>query len=66
MNLTVTTKLPGGTLRGTARIAGATTVRSVRVVGGTGNFANARGTLTVRDQNGSAQGVLNIYRLRLP
>ena len=57
-------RLPGGTLRGTARIVG-TRIADIRIGGGTGDFARARGTGTVRD-NGRAPGVFNIYRLRLP
>jgi hypothetical protein len=65
MNVRVTVKLPGGTLRGRARITG-TAIPGIRIVGGTGIFAKARGTGTVRDASGSARGVLNIYRLQLP
>jgi hypothetical protein len=65
MSVKVTAKLPGGTLRGTATVRGADTP-TIRVVGGTGDFANARGTGEVRDHNGSRLGVLNIYRLQVP
>ena len=65
VRLRLTVKLPGGTLRGTDRIEG-NAPPTIRVVGGTGSFANARGTLTVRDDTAGAPGVLNIYRLRLP
>lgn len=65
ITLKLTVKLPGGTLRGTSRIAG-NSAPTIRVVGGTGSFANARGTGEVRAQTGGAQGVLNIYRLQLP
>jgi hypothetical protein len=61
LSLKLTAKLPGGTLRGTASGS-----PRIKVVGGTGAFANARGTLEVRDHNGSKPGVLNIYRLQLP
>ena len=64
MKLRVTVRLPGGTLRGTGTIAG--TNVTLRVVGGTGDFANARGTGTVREHNGARPGVLNVYRLQLP
>ena len=64
-NVRATVKLPGGTLRGTARIEG-TTVPVLKVVGGTGRFAGARGTGEVRPAAPGSQAVLNIYRLRLP
>ena len=65
VSLKLTAKLPGGTLRGTATSTGSGNP-IIRVVGGTGAFANARGTLEVRDHNGPKPGVLNVYRLRLP
>jgi hypothetical protein len=65
MKLKVTVRLPGGTLRGTGAIVG-TRLESLRVVGGTGDFANARGTGQIRDHNGRRPGVLNVYRLQLP
>ena len=65
MRMKLTVKLPGGTLRGTAQVMGNTS-SVIRIVGGTGNFANARGTGEVRAQTAGAQSVLNIYRLQLP
>ncbi len=65
IDVRVVVKLPGGTIRGTTRITG-TALAGIRIVGGTGDFARARGTGTVRDHNGRARGVLNIYRLQLP
>jgi hypothetical protein len=64
INVRLVVRLPGGTLRGAARIAG-TRIADIRITGGTGDFARARGTGTVRE-NGRAPGVFNIYRLRLP
>ncbi len=61
----VTVKLPGGTIRGTPR-SRARREPDIRIVGGTGDFAGARGIGEVRDADGRAQGVLNIYRLQLP
>ena len=63
MNVKLTVKLPGGTLRGRAHVVG-NAVPVIRVVGGTRNFANARGTGTVR--SGAGGRALNIYRLQLP
>ncbi len=56
-------KLPGGTLtvNGPLRAAGGGAV-SIRVVAGTGNFAGARGTLTILAPTGPKTAV-NIYRL---
>jgi hypothetical protein len=65
MKLKVTVRLPGGTLRSTGSIVG-TDLATLRVVGGTGDFANARGTGKVREHNGARPGVLNVYRLQLP
>jgi hypothetical protein len=64
-NMKVTVKLPGGTLRGTARLEG-TTLPKLKVVGGTGAFAGARGTGVVAPAPAGVKGVLNTYRLRLP
>jgi hypothetical protein len=63
--LKVTARLPGGNLRATATVVGSA-VPKLRVVGGTGVFAGARGTGEAREHNGSRPGVLNVYRLRLP
>lgn len=61
--LETVTKLPGGTLTvsGPLKAAGHGAV-SARVVGGTGTFAGARGTLTVFAPTGPKTAV-NIYRL---
>jgi hypothetical protein len=57
-----TATLPGGTIRFDGRISGRTTTVVIQVVGGTGRYANARGTVAVTDldNRGSA---LNVYRL---
>ena len=60
----VTTRLPGGTVRAAGR-TGRERVQVIRVTGGTGDFANARGTVEVRSL-GSDTRALNVYRLRLP
>jgi hypothetical protein len=64
MRMRLTVKLPGGTLRGTAQVVG-NDLPTIRIVGGTRNFAKARGTGTVRARPGRPDA-LNIYRLRLP
>jgi hypothetical protein len=66
--LTGTTRLPGGTLRikEFGRI-GVSTPRDP-VVGGTGVFEGARGTLEARalPSSGGVDRTLNVYRLTLP
>jgi Dirigent-like protein len=57
-------KLPGGTLRLQGRVHVSSSLRFVPVVGGTGRFANARGTLRVQER--ASLPSLNDYRLRLP
>jgi hypothetical protein len=63
---TVTAKvyLPGGTLRVRGRWTYGGSALTVPVVGGTGRYANARGTSYVRDLSGNRS--LNVYRLRIP
>jgi hypothetical protein len=57
-----TATLPGGTIRFDGRVTGRATTVVIRVVGGTGRYENARGTVAVTDldDRGSA---LNVYRL---
>jgi hypothetical protein len=57
-------KLPGGTLRLYGRVHVSSYVRYVPVVGGTGRFANARGTCRVQER--ASLPSLNDYRLRIP
>jgi Dirigent-like protein len=59
----VRVRLPGGTLRvkGHGDLNGTGGV--LPVVGGTGRYADARGTSSVRDTRSSS---INVYRLRLP
>ena len=59
-----TAKLPGGTLRITGLVSGLAPAR-ISIVGGTGAFASARGTVEVRSLNASGTRALNVYRLRL-
>lgn len=63
MKLTV--KLPGGTLRAAGRVRENGPLL-IRVLGGTGDFANARGTSEARSLNASGTLSLNVYRLKLP
>jgi hypothetical protein len=59
-----TARLPGGTVRikGTVR-AISSNVLQIPVVGGTGRYASAKGTLTVGPGEKEA---LNVYELKLP
>jgi hypothetical protein len=59
-----TVYLPGGTLRVRGRWSSKATSETVPVVGGTGRYANARGTAYVRDLSGKRS--LNVYRLQIP
>jgi len=60
-----TATLPGGTIRFHGRIAGQS-AQTIPVVGGTGRFANARGTLTATPISRNGLKSSNVYRLRLP
>jgi hypothetical protein len=57
-------KLPGGALRLGGRVHTSSYVRFVPIVGGTGRFVNARGTVRVQER--ASLPSLNDYRLRLP
>jgi len=58
------TKLPGGTISFRGTLATSGRGNTIPVVGGTGLFAGARGTLTITS---SASGVVvNVYTLRYP
>ena len=58
----LTTKLPGGTLRAAGRV-GPEQVGHIRVLGGTGAFADARGVCESFNQGGDR---VIVYRLQLP
>ncbi len=62
LRITITVKLPGGTIRagGVISVVG----QKIPVVGGTGAFADVRGSSEVRRLDGDL--ALNIYRLRRP
>jgi Dirigent-like protein len=61
--VTVQVSLPGGTLKVKGQVSRATSGGVLPVVGGTGRFAHARGTCSVRDRNRYS---INVYRLQLP
>ncbi len=62
----LTTRLPGGTLR-VAGDVGQGRLERIRVVGGTGAFAGARGVYETRPPTpGGNNRARNVYRLRLP
>jgi hypothetical protein len=65
VRMTVAVTLPGGTLRVAATLT-SNRQALLPVVGGSGDFAGARGTSDVIPINGVANSALNIYRLRLP
>ncbi len=56
--------LPGGTLRVKGRINASASAGTIQVVGGTGRYANARGTSYIRDLSGRRS--LNVYHLQIP
>ena len=64
-NVKVTTSLPGGTIRSSGKDTGALN-ESLRVIGGTGRFAGARGVVEVRLIDLRSRRALNVYRLQLP
>jgi hypothetical protein len=64
-NVKVTASLPGGTIRLSGRDT-AVSNESLRVIGGTGKFAGARGVVEVRLLDLRTRRALNVYRLQLP
>jgi hypothetical protein len=64
VRIRLTVNLPRGTLRGDGPVNDIS--QTIRVVGGTGVFAGARGTAEVRQLAADGDPALNIYRLRLP
>jgi hypothetical protein len=64
-NVKVTTSLPGGTIRSSGKDTPVPN-QSLRVIGGTGTFAGARGVLEVRTLDLRSRRALNVYRLQLP
>ena len=64
-DVTVTAKLPGGTLRAAGRI-GQERLQRIPVLSGTGAFSGARGVTETSPLNASGVRALNVYRLQLP
>ena len=60
------TSVPGGTIRAVGTVTAAQMTGTFRVVGGTGTYADARGTLRLRNINASGSRALIVYRLQLP
>jgi hypothetical protein len=61
----VTASLPGGTIRSSGRDTPIPN-QSLRVIGGTGRFAGARGVVEVRALDVRSRLALNVYRIQLP
>lgn len=60
------TTVPGGTIRAVGTVTAGRTTGSFRVVGGSGRYAGARGTLSLRNINASGSRAVLVYRLQLP
>jgi hypothetical protein len=61
-----TATLPGGTIRFAGRSTVSSPRETIAVIGGTGTFAGARGTLEVTSLGTGGTRARNVYRLRLP
>lgn len=61
-----TTTLPGGTIRAQGAVTAAQTTGTFRVVGGTGEYADARGSISSRNLNANGSRGLSVYRIRVP
>ena len=60
------TTVPGGTIRAVGTVTATQMTGTFRVVGGTGKYAGARGTLSLRNINPSGSRAVIVYRLQLP
>jgi hypothetical protein len=60
----MTATLPAGTIRSRGTFSDFN--QNLRVVGGTGAYAHARGTTTALGLEVDGDPALNVYRLRLP
>ena len=61
-----TTTVPGGTIHAVGMVTATQMTGTFRVVGGTGRYAGARGTLSLRNINPSGSRAVIVYRLQLP
>jgi hypothetical protein len=61
-----TTTVPGGTIHAVGMVTATQMTGTFRVVGGTGRYAGARGTLSLRNINASGSRAVIVYRLQLP
>ena len=61
-----TTTVPGGTIHAVGMVTATQMTGTFRVVGGTGKYAGARGTLSLRNINPSGRRAVIVYRLQLP
>jgi len=64
VRVTVSVTLPGGTLRAAGTVT--SPKQALPVIGGSGDFAGARGTTEVKSLDADGDPALNIYRLRFP
>ena len=60
------TTVPGGTIRSVGTVTATQMTGTFRVVDGTGTYADARGTLRLRNTNSSGSRAMIVYRLQLP
>ena len=60
------TSVPGGTIRAVGAVAATQTTDTFRVIGGTGKYAEVRGTIRLRNLNANGSRGLSVYRLQLP
>ena len=66
-NLVGSASLPGGVVHFKGRVdQGATGILSMRITGGSGRFAGARGTVTEPASDSDPKNATNTYRLVLP
>ena len=61
-----TTTVPEGTIHAVGVVTATQMTGTFRVVGGTGKYAGARGTLSLRNINASGSRAVIVYRLQLP
>ena len=59
------TTVPGGTIRAAGTLTATQSTGMFRVIGGTGKYTGARGTLGLGDLNASGSRAVIVYHLRL-